>query len=103
MQSPVHHHYSRNSVIVSIPARLAKPRHVANIDPCNILDLHWHVIELAERDILDVFDVAAVGQIGSAAGIDETDAPDVHRLLADVDGSRADIDIGIANSTHELR
>ena len=38
-----------------------------------------------------------------AAAVDQTHAADVYRLLADIDGARADIDVGVADGVDELR
>ena len=39
---------------------------------------------------------------GSAA-VDQADAADIHRLLADIDAARADIDVRVADRADELR
>ena len=42
-------------------------------------------------------------QVQGSAAVDQADAPDIDRLLADIDAARADIHIRIADRGHELR
>ena len=93
----------QGNVVVVIPAGDAEPRHVADRDLGDILDLDRNAVDLREDDILDVVDVPALGQILVAAAIEQPDAADVHRLLADGDLAAADIDVGIAECADDLR
>ena len=79
-----------------ITAGNAESRHVADVDTGDILDQDWEPIVLAQYDILDVVDVITLGQIVIAAAVDQADAADVYRLLADGDLATADVDIGVA-------
>ena len=58
---------------------------------------------LGEHDILDVADAIALGQVLIASAVEQSDAADVHGLLADRDLTAADIDIGVAECGNNLR
>ena len=81
----------------------AEPRHIADRNLGNVLDLNRNAVELAEHDVLDVVDVIALRQILIAAAVEQSDAADVHGLLADRDLAAADIDVGIAQRVDDLR
>ena len=89
-------------VIVMVLAHDAGPRDVAHVHPGYVLDQHRRAIALSEHDIFDVRDVAPLGDIVGTAVVDEPDAADVRRLLADGDLAPADVDVGIAQGRHEL-
>ena len=98
----VHDQDRRDDVVVIVPARLAEPRHVADAHLRHVLDLNRHAVELAKRNVLEVADLAPEDQVRVAAIVDQADAPNCHRLLADVDGARANIHIRVADGAHEL-
>src|SRR5215469_5029117 len=85
-----------------IPAGDSKPRHIAHCDLGDVLHLYRNAVRLREHDILDVVDVPALSQIAAAAAVEQTDAADIHRLLADGDLATADIDIGVAECADDL-
>ena len=66
----------------------AQPRHEADINFRYVLDLNRHAIGLGQDDVLDVIDLVALGEIVAAAVVDQADAADVDRLLADLMISR---------------
>ncbi len=103
VQRAIHDDDGVDHVVVMIAAGLAEPRHVADRDFGDVFDEDRHAVRLAERDILDVLDIVALRQIRGAAGIHEADAADIHRLLAEIDGAAADIDIGVAERGDHLR
>ena len=61
-----------------------------------------HAVCLRKQDVFDVRDLVTLGQVGGAAAVHETDAADVHRLLAHVDRAAAHIDIGVADGADHL-
>ena len=83
-------------VVLVIAAGDAEPRHEADVDARHVLDQHRHAVVLAEHDVLDILDVIALRQIVVAAVVDQPDAADVDRLLADRDLAPADVDVGVA-------
>ena len=102
VERPVHDEDGGHGVVIVIAAGFAEPGHVAHIDLRHILDLYGHAVELAECNILNVFDTAAEDEIGVAAVVDQANAADVYRLLADIEGARPYIDVGVADGAHEL-
>src|SRR5262249_51241963 len=74
-----------------------------DIDRGDVLDGHRDAVLLGQNNVLDVLDSMPLGQIGRTAAVDQADAADVHRLLADVDGAAAHIGIGVSNGGGELR
>jgi len=58
---------------------------------------------LSQHDILDVLDPVALRHITGATAIEETDTPDVHRLLPKTDRASAHIAIGVADCGEHLR
>jgi len=53
-------------------------------------------LNLAEDDVLDVRDLGNTCDVVGATLIDQSDAAEVDRLLADRDLAAADIDVGVA-------
>ena len=102
VQRPVHDHDGRDHIVFVVAAGLAEPRHVADIDLGDVLDRHRHAVRLRQHDFLDVADPVTLGQIGIAAVVQQTDAADVDRLLAEIDGAAAHIDIGVADRIDHL-
>ena len=100
---PPHHHDRGGDIVVVIPARDSKPRHVTDGNPRDVLDLDRQPVRLGQDDVLDVLDLVALGDIVGAAAIDQSDAADIDRLLADRDLAAADIDVGVAERGDELR
>ena len=98
-----HDHDRGHHVVVVIAAGDAEARHVADVDPRDVLHQHRHAVVLAEDDVLDVVDVIALGEIVVAAVVDEPHAADVHGLLADRDLAAADVDVRVAERAQELR
>ena len=103
MKRAVHHHNRGDNIGFAVASRLAQPGDVANVDLCYVLQLYGHAIGLRQRDILDVLDLAPLGQVQGPAAVDQADAPDIDRLLADIDAARADVHVRIADRGHELR
>ncbi len=103
VQRPIHNDDGGDDIVLVVAAGFAEPRRVADDDGGDILDEYRHAVELAERNVLDVLDLVALGQIGGAAGIDQADAANVHGLLPHIDGAAADIDVGGAERTDHLR
>jgi hypothetical protein len=52
-----------------VAAGLAEPRHVADRNLGDVLYEHRHAVRLAERNVLDVLDLVALGQIRFAAAV----------------------------------
>ena len=98
-----HDHDGQGHVVFVVLAGDAEPRHVADRNLGDILDLYRHAVDLSQHDILDVADPPTLGQIGVAAAIHQADAADVDRLLADSDLAAADIDVGVAERADDLR
>ena len=80
---PVHDHDRGDDVVVVVAAGDAEPRHVADIDAGHILHLNRDAVHLGQDDVLDVVDLVSLSEIVGAAVVDQSDAADVHRLLAD--------------------
>ena len=68
-----------------------------------VADARAYGISGFARDVLDIADPVALRQIIGAAVVHETDAPDVDRLLTEIDSAAADIDIGVADRADHLR
>src|ERR1700730_2979728 len=98
-----HHDDRRGDVVLLLSPRDAEPRHKADRDRGDVLDLDRQPARLGENDILDILDFVAFGDVVGAAGVDQADAADVDRLLADRDLASADINVGVAERRHELR
>ena len=99
----VHHQDSGHDIVLVIAAGFAEPRHIADIDLRDILDLNRYAVRLGQRNVLDVVDFITLGQIQTAAAVDEADAADIDGLLTEIDGATADIDIGVADRGDHLR
>ena len=102
MLCPIHYHNGRHHIVVSIAAALAQPWHIAHVDLRNVFHQDRNAVRLREDDIFDVIDLPALGQIGSAPAVDQADAADIDRLLADIDRSPAHVDIGVADGADQL-
>ncbi len=102
VQRAVHDHDRRDDVVFEVAPGLAEPRHVADIDLRDVLDRHRHAVGLRQDDVLDVADLVALRQVVGAAAVDEADAADIDRLLAETDGAAADIEVGIADRADDL-
>ncbi len=100
---PVHHDDRRGDVVIVVAPGDAEPRHVTDVDFGDVPDLDRDAVHLAEDDIVDVVDLVALGQIVGAAVVDQPDAADVDRLLADRNLAAADVDIGVAQRGDHLR
>ena len=83
-------------VVVVIAAGDAEARHEAHRHRRDILDSDGDGVDLGHDDILDVLDPVAFQNIVIAAVIEQTDAADVHGLLADLDLAPAHVDVGVA-------
>ena len=103
MQRAVHDDDRRDDVVFLVAAGLAKARHVADRNLGHVADKHRYTVGLPKQDGLDVLHPVALRQIGGASAVHETDAPNVDRLLTDIDGPPADIDIRIADRGDDLR
>ena len=103
VQRAVHDDDGGDDVVLVIAAGLAEARHVADGHLGDVFHKDRHAVRLRKRDVLDVRDLVALGDIRGAAGVHQTDAANVHRLLAHVDGASADIDIGVADRADDLR
>ncbi len=103
MQRAVHHHDRQRHIVVMILARDAKSRHEPDRDLGNVLDGDRSAVDLGQHNLLDIPDPIALGQIVGSATVDQPDAADVDRLLADRDLAPADVDIGIAERGDDLR
>ena len=88
MLCPAHHHDGGDYIVFFIAARDSEPWNVSDIDSRDILHLHRNTIELAQDHFFDVINLVAFGEIIIASAIDQADATDVDRLLAD-SGSHA--------------
>src|SRR5262249_25964787 len=93
----------RNDIVLVVPARLAEPRSVADGYCSNVLHEYRHAVRLGQQHVLDVRDVEPPRQVRRAAAVHKPDAPDIHRLLSNIDGSAADIDVRIADRAYYLR
>jgi hypothetical protein len=102
VQRPVHHQDGRHHVILVVAPSLAEPRHVADVHLGDVLDLHRNAIHLGKRNVFDILDPKALGQIRRAAGVDQAHAAHVHGLLAHVDGAPANIHVGVADRRDHL-
>ena len=78
-------------------------RHKSNVYLGDVLHPHRYAVGLGEHHILDVVDLVPFGQVVVPAVVDQPDAPDIDRLLADGDLTPANIDVGIAERGHHLR
>src|SRR5260370_31334554 len=80
----------------------AKARHIADADGRDILDLDRKTAGLGQDNILDVLNPVSSGDIIRSAGVDETDAANVDRLLTDRDLTAAHIDVGVTERADQL-
>src|ERR1700742_5095978 len=97
-----HHHDGGGDVVIMVPARDAEPRHVADRHIGDVLDLDREPVGLGQDDVLDGLHMVAVGGVGGPAAVDEANAADIDRLLADDDLAAADIDVGVAERGDQL-
>src|SRR5260221_5818112 len=102
MLGPPHHDDRRRDVIIVIPARDSKPRHVTDRDPRHVLDLDGKPARLGQDDVLDILDLVALGDVIRAAAVDQPDAANIDRLLSDRDLSAAAIDVRVAERAIQL-
>ena len=86
LHGPVHHDNAGDHVVFCIASRFTQTRHGAKRNSGHIADQHGQTVLLREHDIADILNVAH-----------QTQAADIHRLLAHTDGTSADIGVGIAN------
>src|SRR5208282_5668515 len=89
-------------VVVVVASGNAEARHIADGDLAEIPDLDRHAIDLRQDDFFDVLDLVALDQIVVAAVVDQADAANIDRLLADGDFAAADVDIGVAQRGDDL-
>ena len=85
----------------SLPAD-SQARHITDGNVRDILDLDRKTARLGQDDVLDILDLVALGDVVGAAAVDQSDAADIDRLLADRDLAAADIDVGIAERGDQL-
>jgi hypothetical protein len=93
VEGSAHDHDGQRNIVLVIAARDTQPRHVADGDLGDVLDLHRDAVELGKDNILDVVDLPTVGQIGLATIIEKPDTADVHGLLTDGDLASPNVDI----------
>ncbi len=103
MQRSVHDEDGGHHVVVGVASRLAKPLLIADVNLGDVLHLDGDVVHLRENDAFDVLDADSLGDFRVAAAVDEAHAADVDRLLADIDGAGADVEVGVADGGDELR
>ena len=75
---------------------------MANRDLRDVPDPDRHPVRLGQYDVFDVADPVAFCQILCTAAVQKADAADIHRLLTEIDGAAAHIDVGIANRGDHL-
>ena len=98
-----HHDDGGGDVVLVVAAGDAEARDVADGHVGNVLDSDGDAAGLVQDHVLDVLDVVALGQVVVATVVDQADAADVHRLLADGDLASADVDVGVAERGDHLR
>ncbi len=103
LSGPAHDHDTRHRVVILVPAPNAQPGAIADRDFRDVLDPDRNAVLLAQDNIFDVIHLVALHQIVVAPVVDQPDAPDVDRLLANGDFAPADIDIGVAQGGDDLR
>ncbi len=99
----VHHDDGRDNIVLIVSPHLAKPRRITDRDLGDVFDEYRDAVALPERNILDVFDVIALCEVVGAAGVHQADATNVDGLLAHIDRPAADIDVGVAERSDNLR
>jgi len=87
-----------DDIVLVVAAGLAEPRHIADCNFGDVLDVDRNAVALRQHDIVDVGDFVTLRQIVSAAGVHQTDAADIHRLLAEVDSAAADVDVALPSA-----
>src|ERR1700730_14830202 len=102
VQCAVHDHDRRHHIVLFVTTSLTESWDTADINLRNILHLHGNTFRLPKHGVLDVFDLPPIDQAGVAAVVKQTDAADVHRLLADIDRAPAHIVVGIADGADHL-
>ena len=102
VKGAVHHQDRRHHVVFAVAPRFAEPWRISDVDLGDVLHLHGNAVELGEYDVLDVADAIALRQILRAAAVHQADAADVHGLLADIDRTAADVDVGIRDGADDL-
>src|SRR5262249_4343045 len=80
-----HHDNSQWRVIRAIAASDTEPRHEAHRYLGDVLHLHRDAVDLSEYDVLDVVDLPTQGQIRLATAVEQSNAANIHGLLADRD------------------
>src|SRR5271155_767307 len=98
-----HDHDCECNVAVMILAGNAEPRHVTDRYFGDILHLDRHAIDLGKHHVLDVTYAPALSQVLVTTTIHQSDAANVHRLLADRDLATANIDVGVTERSDDLR
>jgi len=83
-------------VVVAITASYAEPGHEAHGYGRDILDSDWNGVDLGHDDIFNVLDPVAFQNIVVASVIEQTDASNVHGLLANLDLAPTHVDVGVS-------
>ena len=102
VQRPVHDHDRGDDVVFVVATGISEPRHIADQDLRDVPDLDRHAVRLRQYDVFDVADPVAFCQILGAAAVEKADTADIHRLLTEMDGAAAHIDVGIADRADHL-
>ncbi len=87
-----HQHDPLHDVVVAVLARDAEPRLFADGDGGDVLDQHRRSVGRRDHGVGERVD-----------GADQADAAHHRRLLSDIDGVAADIDVGVADGLQQLR
>src|SRR3984885_15906137 len=102
VQRPVHDDDRRHHVIRMVATGLAEPGHIAHRDFGNVFHEQRQALRLGKHDVLDVLDLVALGQIDGTPAVHQPDAANIHRLLPHIDGTAADVDVGVADGADHL-
>src|SRR5262249_57910427 len=80
-----------------------EPRHEGLRYRGDVLHLQRDAVPLSEYDVLDVVALPALGQIRLATAVKQSNAANVHGLLANRDLAPSNVDVGIAECGDHLR
>src|SRR5580704_10224953 len=99
---PPHHDDRPHDIALLVAAQNAVPWPVADRHLTDILHQHGDAVLLGQHHILDVVNLVTLGEIVTAAVINQTDTPDIDGLLANADFASAHVDVRVTQRGQDL-